>query len=493
MISFRRKLRGVVRWMFTFLLIGSLLFNLYFLQGGKPHLRFRTQLYRDLTFEKFTLNQSSSDHVNNDKNPVTSHQNKSDDTDPAGANVDSSLQLVTAKPLPVDLQTFNFSWKSPLRHFFNVCIVDTNQTSASARQMLARVSIYDSNYHHHALKRILWKTYVHAVEMENYWVLDFEKQDPPVTSSRNWTWMDATAYFVPFFRDSNHIFATLHETGPLTFGQILHGAAYMPPSYRNLSKVLISKSVNRLKNDTKNALRASGFQAISSFSHIMQQTAPVCFRNAIFGAAPAETPQEIDMMKTRLQKQFGIRSKCESLHVLLLQRAKTREIVNANEIAAAIEKQHHVKVVIENFDSKSFASQLEAVQCSTVFIGVQGAGLSWYRFLPKKATLLELFYDNWGAKFVHRASINRPDIHGRTLHCATVTDESVWSYYAKKWFHHTGDLNDDIRQKIAERSKENPSLFGSVWKDSNVNCSVHDVIKQLPKRRFLKGKKVSLV
>ena len=86
--------------------------------------------------------------------------------------------------------------------------------------MLARVSIYDSNYHHHALKRILWKTYVHAVEMENYWVLDFEKQDPPVTSSRNWTWMDATAYFVPFFRDSNHIFATLHETGPLTFGQI---------------------------------------------------------------------------------------------------------------------------------------------------------------------------------------------------------------------------------------------------------------------------------
>ena len=494
MFTFRRKIRTAKRLFMIVVLIFSLMSNMYFLQSGHYGQRFEFRLGSDsdvFPSDTTTTLPKTKQHITTSATTTTMQSQPMRDVRSRTKRPRTKLLGVSAAtPIATDVRTLNVSWKSPLRHFFNVCITDPHQTNVSTRQMFAHVTVHDRNYHKHALTQIRWQTYVHAVEMENYWVLDFPKNKSEMVLSSNVTWLNATAYFTPFFRDSNHIYATIHETSPLTFGQIRHGTALMPPSHRNLDRLLITKSIKRLKNDTRNALLASGFRAVSDFGHVMQEFAPLCFKNAIFGHPPSESPRDVDVIKRGLQRQFSINSSCSSHHVLLLQRAKTRVILNADEIAAAIQSQLQAQVVIENFDSKSFASQLEIVQCSTVFIGVQGAGLSWYRFLPHNAILLELYYDNWGPKFVSRASVKRPDIKGRTIHCESVTDESLWASYAKKWFDHEGDLNEDMREKIRRRSKENPALYGSVWKDSNVNCSVADVVAQLSLKKSVKGKKL---
>ena len=125
--------------------------------------------------------------------------------------------------------------------------------------------------------------------------------------------------------------------------------------------------------------------------------------------------------------------------------------------------------------------QLDAVRCASTFIGVQGAGLSWYQFLPTNATFIELYWYGWKSKFRLRANQSRPDVTAHAVECTPVTPYSTWANYARRWLHYLGPVNDVMKQRLIERSAqvERP-VKGTVWKDSNCVCSSHDILKLLP-------------
>ena len=142
-------------------------------------------------------------------------------------------------------------------------------------------------------------------------------------------------------------------------------------------------------------------------------------------------------------------------------------------------------VDVASFEDKTIAEQLALIQCACALVGVQGAGLAWYRFLPRNTTLVEIHFRGWVSKYAARAARWRPDVRAHTVQCRAVTSHSTWVNFARMWYNHTGGAIDDtMKAKLIERSSQvNPVQgSGNIWKYSDVICSnmtLHDVARTL--------------
>ena len=116
-------------------------------------------------------------------------------------------------------------------------------------------------------------------------------------------------------------------------------------------------------------------------------------------------------------------------------------------------------------------------------IGVQGAGLVWFRFLPRDGALLEITYRGWKSKYVGRAHQWRPDIRALSLRCKVQTPNDVYRQYAGKllrtWIRKGQEVNATMRRRIAEASAKVNPVRGNIYKDSDVLCNIEDVLNAL--------------
>ena len=91
----------------------------------------------------------------------------------------------------------------------------------------------------------------------------------------------------------------------------------------------------------------------------------------------------------------------------------------------------HDDVIVLNLDDMSFVEQLRVITWCRVFIGVQGAALTWSAFLPINAQMVEITYDYWTARFKARARLWRPDLTTATVQCNVHTSDASFLSYAR--------------------------------------------------------------
>ena len=125
-----------------------------------------------------------------------------------------------------------------------------------------------------------------------------------------------------------------------------------------------------------------------------------CYDNAVFGFY--HKGFTTDELREHYKKAFN--TSCPSYNntrVTIINR-KMRTVQNAKELKeAAIKAGFNATIVyLSNF---SIREQLNIMMCTDILVGIQGAGLRWIDFLPKKSSLLELTWKYWGSFYASQA------------------------------------------------------------------------------------------
>lgn len=79
---------------------------------------------------------------------------------------------------------------------------------------------------------------------------------------------------------------------------------------------------------------------------------------------------------------------------LLLRLTKYRNVVNADELVARLAQDPRYAVQTVSFERLAFVDQLAITRNTDVFVGMHGAGLTHLLFLPRWASLFELYNCN---------------------------------------------------------------------------------------------------
>ena len=129
-----------------------------------------------------------------------------------------------------------------------------------------------------------------------------------------------------------------------------------------------------------------------------------------------------------------------------------------------------------------FVEQMRVIARCRVFIGVQGAALTWSAFLPRNALMVEITYDYWTARFKARTKLWRPDLMTEIVQCKVHTSDASFLSYARlagmeENIPEDEQVTEELKQKVYEKSyqalKETYypfKLFLSIWKMSDVIC-----------------------
>ena len=367
-------------------------------------------------------------------------------------------------------------------YFENVCIHAGDVMHPFRDGFVARLNIYagsssNGNRQHNnrsLLYEINWRTDIHT----NFWLLHVHAQQVPP----DWPVLPAIAYFPWYWRCSDNIWLLWCHTAPAIYQQMKWSRANIAglesaslPSY-----VIAPIYSTYFRTHFAHALTDMGISEVKIFRDVWQK-GPVCFKYGVFGnhhdvAANVTAPDDMGQV---LQAKWNLTSPCKAYYVLLLDRIKSRHILQAEEIIDHLQKKGH-NVKLDYFDNKSLKEQMDAVRCASAFIGVQGAGLSWYQFLPPKATFIELHWYGWISRYKLRAKESRPDISAHAIECKPVTPASVWQHYAQLWFNHRGPIDDVMKQRLREKSDRVQDIKGTIWKDSNCECNIDEITRLLP-------------
>jgi biopolymer transport protein ExbD len=130
---------------------------------------------------------------------------------------------------------------------------------------------------------------------------------------------------------------------------------------------------------------------------IQNSTEPSCIENLYVIKSRDYIPLSKDAI---LQISQNINATCaNNKQVTILQRAKTRHLANINEVVNYFTSHGINNVQIVQFETLNIFEQLSTVMCSNVFIGVHGAGLGWFHFLPQDGVFVEIGPNGWRKSF----------------------------------------------------------------------------------------------
>ena len=370
-------------------------------------------------------------------------------------------------------------------YFENVCIHAGDVMYPFYDQFVARLNIYSGSRGNHKeysgqslLYEVNWITDKHT----NFWLLHLHDRQVP----SNWPVLPVVAYFPWYWRTYGNIFALWCHTAPGIYQQIKWSRAHIAglETASLESYVVVPAHLQYFRTHYAQALTDMGINKVKIFQDLWLQ-GPVCFKYGVFGShhdvtANATTPDDMGQV---LQAKWNLTSPCVvNNSVLLLNRYHTRRILNARKIIHHLNKRGY-NVKLDYFKNKSLQEQMDSVRCASVFIGAQGAGLSWYQFLPPNSTFIELHWYGWISKYKRRAEESRPDISAHAIECKPVTPLSIWQGYARKWFNHRGPIDDIMKQRLREKSdrvQDVNDVAGTIWKDSDCECNIDEIARLLP-------------
>ena len=133
------------------------------------------------------------------------------------------------------------------------------------------------------------------------------------------------------------------------------------------------------------------------------------------------------------------------------------------------------------FENKTFAEQWALVRCAELYVGAQGAGLTWFMFLSPGTTFVELVFDGWHPFYRDCSSTFRHDVTTLGFTCDRITPDAVWRKYAKLWFNYDGPISKTWIQKLNKRAgevKRQVRYSNTPWKDSDLRCPTNGFLEK---------------
>ena len=140
-------------------------------------------------------------------------------------------------------------------------------------------------------------------------------------------------------------------------------------------------------------------------------------------------------------------------------------------------------LALEMFEGKSAQEQARIIHCAKVFIGVQGAGMNWYKYLPPNARMLEITWYLWKSRYHRRVVGMRPDVMPRIVECKMYTPPHIFLKFAREWMNFTGtadDITEEMKAELLKRSfKLNSTHTKNIQKDSDAVCDPRAVYEHI--------------
>ena len=355
-------------------------------------------------------------------------------------------------------------------HFYNVCFEASHRIQAIIHPFQAQLTAYDNR------KRMTSYTFhVDTVKGEttNFWKIHMKSGEIPNDA----VYKDAIMYFPTYWRDSPQIFLFLSIFMPRTLGQIkwTKQRGLLTTTLEN-NQLLMAPKLHGMPKTHQETLAVLGIRKTKDFLKMVKRNVSVCFSNAVFGET-AQWGREREVREL-LEQRMNL-SACTQYYVTFLQRQSTRKILNINQLMDLAKRAGLKNIRLEYFEGKTIPEQMRIIHCTAVYVGVQGAALTWYAFLPRNAVLLEILYPGWPMRYQKRANWNRPDIKAITVHCDRVTPDAVWEKYARLWYNYSGHIDGNMKLKLAKQSETMYPVGKSVYKDSNCKCSNQTFMKAL--------------
>ena len=365
----------------------------------------------------------------------------------------------------------------------NVCVLPDSKSFKANGTFIMKLVSYDNKMNTSQVKFPI--NYRNKHSKNNSWILNNSCEMLPPDDFQI---QNAVAFFPEYWRDSNQIFLLWHDQLPTALGLMEFGATHIPSEeFRNLKKHLIVPSKINMRSDFLETFLSLGYSSIVPFADVTQSQ-PTCFEYGIFrGMRGCKNKTHLNrhIQKTvqeDWQRSIATNGSCRNKHITFIERNRTRFILNLNSLVDISRKMfNQTRVVVEQFEKYSLSEQWRKIRCTSVFIAVQGAALSWYPFLPANASVLEIVYPGWHSRYAKRILGARPDLHVEVVRCDVITPLKAYTKYAKLWYNHTGEITSEWKQTLELRSNNTIAVDGSIWKDSNCVCSEDVILDALGK------------
>ena len=366
---------------------------------------------------------------------------------------------------------YRYNTVKDIRSYKNVCLMSCyyRPKNVYREPFFGHVHVYDR--FSDTADMLLVPTDSRTYFNDSYWVIEQKTGPIPDTYVMH---NNTVAYFVPVWRDFSNIYTLWYTEVPPLFKMLQQNQLMQQPFENELSKVMVVPLLRYAKAHIRSVFLNLGFSKIVDFNnHTLKR--PICFGSAVFGF-PQGPSSLTDIFAEReyLRKQWNLPEICPAENqVMILQRNRTRRILNIDEMGQALLSHENVtNFFVAKFEEKTMKQQFDLVRCLKLFVGVQGAGLAWYRFLPKGATIIEIYYEGWVSKYKDRAETDRPDLNIHAVFCNAVVPPPTWQFYAHKWFGNNDTLiSKQMKTKLIEKSAAVEAIRGNIWKDSDVVCS----------------------
>lgn len=212
---------------------------------------------------------------------------------------------------------------------------------------------------------------------------------------------------------------------------------------------------------------------IDKMLHLYNISSPVCFRHVFL---PSHSEKRFLNKETvhNFTKYFNITNQCPKNNIVLINRKSSRKILNSQEIINFAKSLGYTNSSVVYMEDLSIQEQMQVIHCADVLIGVQGAALTWFPFMPFNATFVEIGFNGWPTDFYTSRITNssRPDLlnNHHNLFCSIRTSDNAFITQARN-FGIKGKLTEALKRKVMKRSKKG-DLTSSIYKQSDCICDV---------------------
>ncbi|KAK2150456.1 hypothetical protein LSH36_404g01023 [Paralvinella palmiformis] len=209
--------------------------------------------------------------------------------------------------------------------------------------------------------------------------------------------------------------------------------------------------------------------ALLNFDHehdaYYRMPANTCFRYGVFGNADFSggKRQASDYVIGKLGIDYD---RCE-LDVVTVIRRRTRRILNADVLINVTVSEGFGRVREVAMEDLSVEEQIRTIACTTILVGVQGAGLQWAVFMRPGSTLIEIAWPEKHWRFYFKGYITPYNIYHRGVLAKHVRIN--WRVYQDKV--RGGEVVSSRERAILMRSAPKNMALDNVWKwaDAVVN------------------------
>ena len=199
-----------------------------------------------------------------------------------------------------------------------------------------------------------------------------------------------------------------------------------------------------------------------------------CFKQATFGYDNGHQGK-LELERLMLKNMGVSRARCDVItrpHVLIIERT-TRRITNSDELEAALTAQLNASVRRMHFERYPLLQQLQAVHCADVLVGVLGAGLAHFRFLPPGGAVLEIGWRNWEAERYNKRAAEKGIRANIITNCnATLSEHSWQTYFAKNANQRRKSRAQILREVYKQR------FDGKIYKFADCTLDIDEAVEK---------------